>query len=191
MPIDPPDPELAALRFARHALTTRFVDLPPAAVRAAKTFLLDTLGVGICGSSELSAAALLQAATGWGAGAEAVIWGRRERLPAPAAALVNGFQVHCQEYDCVHEAAVLHPMATLLPAALAWAERAGGVTGRAFLTALAVGVDVAIGLGLAARAGLRFFRPATAGGFGATAAIARLAGLDEAGLAGAFGLQYA
>ena len=26
--------ELAALRFARHALTTRFADLPPAAIRA-------------------------------------------------------------------------------------------------------------------------------------------------------------
>lgn len=191
MPPEPLDPDLAALRLARHALTTRFEDLPAAAVRAAKTFLLDTLGVGVCGSTESNAEPLLQTAAGWGSGGEAAVWGRRERLPAPAAALVNGFQVHCQEYDCLHEAAVLHPMATLLPAALAWAEREGGVTGRAFLTALAVGVDVAISLGLAARAGLRFFRPATAGGFGATAAVGRLAGLDEKDLAGAFGLQYA
>jgi aconitate decarboxylase len=191
MPTDTRDPDLAALRFARHALTTRFEDLPPPAIRAAKVFLLDTLGVGISGSTDQSTEPLLQAAASWGTGPEAVVWGRPERLPAPAAALVNGFQAHCQEYDCVHEAAVLHPMATLLPAALAWAEREGGVTGRAFLTALVVGVDIAIGLGLAARAGLRFFRPATAGGFGATAAVARLAGLDEAGLTGAFVLQYA
>ncbi|HJU17627.1 MAG TPA: MmgE/PrpD family protein [Stellaceae bacterium] len=189
MPTDAPD--LAALRFARHALGTRFEDLPPAAVRAAKTFLLDTLGVGVSAATDPNVAPLVQAVAGWGAGGEAAVWGRRECLPAPAAALINGFQVHCQEYDCVHEAAVLHPMATLVPAALAWAERAGGVTGRAFLVALAIGVDVAIGLGLAARAGLRFFRPATAGGFGATAAVARLAGLDEPALAGAFGLQYA
>ena len=187
----PPAPSLAARRFARHALTTLFEDLPAPAIRAAKTFLLDTLGVGVSGSSEPSAGPLLQAVAAWGSGSEAAIWGRHERLPAPAAALMNGFQVHCQEYDCVHEAAVLHPMATLLPAALAWAERKGGVTGSAFLAALAVGVDVAISLGLAARAGLRFFRPATAGGFGAAAAVGRLAGLDEAGLAGAFGLQYA
>jgi 2-methylcitrate dehydratase PrpD len=62
MPTDVLDPELAALRFARHALTTRFTDLPPAAIRAAKTFLLDTFGVGVAGSIEPSAEPLLQAA---------------------------------------------------------------------------------------------------------------------------------
>jgi len=81
-------------------------------------------------------------------------------------------------------------MATLLPAAIAYAERKGGISGRELLVAVAVGVDVAANLGVAAREGLKFFRPATAGGFGATAAIGRLAGFDQNTLCNAFGIQY-
>jgi 2-methylcitrate dehydratase PrpD len=181
----------ASRRFARHALAARYEDLPADAVAQAKVFILDTLGVGIAGATAYGADQLAAAGAGWGAGHEATLWGRRERAPAAMAALLNAFQVHCQEYDCVHEGAVLHPMATSLPAALAHAERAGGVSGRELLTAIAVGVDIATGLGIASQSAMRFFRPATAGGFGATAAVARLMGLDEDALVGAFGVQYA
>ena len=68
-------------------------------------------------------------------------------------------------------------MAVLLAAALAHAERAGGVSGRDLLTAVVLGVDVGTGLGVASKAPLRFFRPATAGAFAATAAIGKLDGL--------------
>ncbi|MCG8441559.1 MAG: MmgE/PrpD family protein, partial [Caulobacterales bacterium] len=93
-------------------------------------------------------------------------------------AFVNGFQIHCQEFDCVHERAVVHPMATILAALLAEAERRGPVSGEAFLAAVIVAVDVAAGLGVAARNPIRFFRPATAGLFGAALGIARLRGFD-------------
>lgn len=178
-------------RFAAHVAGTRYEDLPTDAVARAKTFILDTIGVGVAGSSTIGAGQLHAAASRWGSGAEALVWGRAERMPAPNAALLNGYAVHCQEYDCVHEPAVLHPLATLLPAALAFADRAGGVTGRALIEAVAVGVDVAAGLGIAARTGLRFFRPATAGGLGAAAALARLAGFDEARIVATLGVQYA
>ncbi|MGA3397853.1 MAG: MmgE/PrpD family protein [Acetobacteraceae bacterium] len=176
--------------FARHALTTRFEDLSDDAVAQAKIFILDTFGVGIAGSTAYGADALAAASDGWGAGAQATLWGRRQRAPATTAALVNGFQVHCQEYDCVHEGAVLHPMTATLPAAIAYAEREGGVAGRDLLTAVAVGVDVAAGLGIASKSPMRFFRPATAGGFGATAAVGRLMRLSAQQLVGAFGVQY-
>jgi 2-methylcitrate dehydratase PrpD len=154
-------------------------------------FILDTFGVGIAGSTAYGADALAQASAGWGTDAQATVWGRRARVPATTAALLNGFQVHCQEYDCVHEKAVLHPLATTLPAAIAYAERQGGISGRDLITAVAVGVDVAAGLGIASRSAMRFFRPATAGGFGATAAVGRLMGLSETQLTQAFGVQYA
>jgi len=175
--------------FARHVVSTRYEDLPQAAIERAKVFILDTFGVGIAGSSAPGAGELRQAASGWGVGGEARLWGRSDRLPAGIAALINGYQVHCQEFDCVCEPAVLHPLATLLPAAMAQAERQGGVSGRDLLTAVAVGTDVAGYLGIASTSPLTFFRPATAGGFGATAAVGRLAGLDAATLAHAFGLQ--
>ena len=181
---------LASERFARHALGTRYEDLPDDAILQAKTFILDTIGVGIAGSSAAGADELFAVSARWGEGADACVWGRRARVPAATAAFLNGFQVHCQEYDCLHEKAVLHPMATLLPAAIAFAERSGGIHGRELIAAVAVGIDVAVGLGVAAREGLKFFRPATSGGFGATAAVARLADFDVDALCHAFGIQY-
>jgi 2-methylcitrate dehydratase PrpD len=112
-------------------------------------------------------------------------------LSAPAAVFLNAWQMHNQEYDCLHEGAVVHAMASVLPAALAAAELASGASGAELIAAVAVGVDVGAGLGLAAKSGFRFFRPATAGGFGAVAAAGRLLGLDHAALARAFAWQLA
>ena len=179
---------LAGEVFAEHVVAPGA--LPPEAVAAAKVFILDTFGVGVAGSSTVEAGRALEAARGWGGGADAAVWGRADRAPAPTAALLNGFAAHCQEFDCVHEPAVLHPLATLLPAVMAYAERAGGISGAALLEAVARGIDVATGLGRASTQGLRFFRPATSGGFGAAAAVAKVAGLDAAGVLSAFGLQY-
>jgi len=51
-----------------------------------------------------------------GGAAEATVWGTGQRLPvAAAAAMVNAYQIHSQEFDCVHEGAVVHPMAAILP----------------------------------------------------------------------------
>jgi len=181
----------AAARFAAHALATRFEDLPPDAVAHAKTFVLDSLGVGIAGTSLGGGAGLLAVASGWGAVPEARVWGRTARLPAPAAAFLNAWQMHNQEFDCLHDRAFVHAMASVLPAAMAAADRRGGVPGAELIVAVAVGVDVAASLGMMSRGGFRFFRPATAGGFGAVAAAGRLLGLDEGTLAGAFAWQLA
>jgi aconitate decarboxylase len=180
----------AAAHFAAHALDTRFTDLPDAVVRSAKIFVLDSLGVGIAGSSVEGGEGLLGVASGWG-GPAVPVWGRTARLAAPAATFLNAWQMHNQEYDCLHEGAVVHAMATALPAALAAAELRGGASGAELITALAVGIDIAAGLGLASRAGFRFFRPATAGGFGAVAAAGRLLGFDRPQLEAAFAWQLA
>jgi 2-methylcitrate dehydratase PrpD len=163
--------------FARHALGATLEAMPPAAIHAAKTFILDTLGVGIAGAKAAHADDVLRAARGWGGAGiseAAHVWGSGARLPAPQAAFVNAFQIHCQEYDCVHEAAVVHPLATILSALIADVERAGPVSGGDFIPALAAAVDVATGLGIAVSSPIKFFRPATAGIFGATLGIARL-----------------
>lgn len=180
----------AANRFAAHALETRFADLPAAAVERAKVYLLDSLAVGIAGSSVEGGEGLVRVAAGWGEPAVPV-WGRAQRLSASAAAFLNAWQMHNQEYDCLHEGAVVHALATTLPAALAAAALRGGVTGRELIAAVAVGADIAAGLGLASKAGFRFFRPGTAGGFGAVAAVARVLGLDKPALEAAFAWQLA
>ena len=180
--------------FAAHIARARFDDLPAEAIASSKTFLLDTIGVGLAGTSDENAACVLAAVTQWGAGSEATVWGSNLRLPAPSAAFANAYRIHCLEYDCIHEDAVVHPMATLLPALFAWSERASqrgrAVDGRRFLNAMAVGVDVAGLLGASTKSALRFFRPATAGGFGAAAALACVADLDESRIQDALGIHY-
>jgi 2-methylcitrate dehydratase PrpD len=99
---------------------------------------------------------------------------RQARLPAAGAAFVNAFQIHCLEWDAVHEPAVVHALSTVTAAVMAAVDRRGGCDPETAMTALAVGVDVASGLGLSATSPLRFFRPATAGCIGAALAVARI-----------------
>ena len=181
-------------QIAAHVARTRTEDLPSAVIDKAKTFLLDTFGVGIAGSSGAGVAELIKVAQEWGSDTEASVLRSGDRMCAQSAAVVNAYQIHCLEFDCVHEGAVLHPMATILGAVMAWSERQSGrgapVTGYDLIAALAVGIDVSTLLGIATDSELRFFRPATAGGFGAVAAIGRLANFDETLLKNAFGAQY-
>jgi 2-methylcitrate dehydratase PrpD len=81
-------------------------------------------------------------------------------------------------------------MAAILPCVLGWAERGGNVSGEQLIRAVISGVDVAVNLGLCSRAPMRFFRPANCGGFGATAALALLAALDDAQTRDALGIYY-
>jgi aconitate decarboxylase len=180
----------AIAAFADHVVRSRFEQLSGDAVKAAKTFILDTLGVGIAGSAGPMASEIAETQEIWGHRAEALVWGNGRRLPAPAAAMCNAYQVHNSEFDCVHEQAVVHAMTVVLPVAIVGAERRKGVSGKDLITAVALGVDVAAGLGVAATTGLQFFRPATAGAFGGTAALAKLMGHDHAAMVNAFSIAY-
>ncbi|WJT00296.1 MmgE/PrpD family protein [Novosphingobium humi] len=171
-----------------HALNLRWADVPGAARERALAFLHDTLAVGAAGVGAAHAEAVLAMARGWGAGRVAGVLGRPGvRLPSGAAAFVNAYQIHGQEFDCVHEPAVLHPMATLLAALLAEAERGAPVSGEQLLTAIVAGVDVSVTLGLAAPGALKFFRPATAGIFGCVAGIASMRAMPREMALDAFG----
>jgi len=169
--------------FAGHVL--------PVSVRAdALHFLSDTLAVGAAGAVSSEAKQLLCTIRGWGAAKEARIIGCEERLPASSAAFINGFAIHCLEWDAVHEPAVVHALSVVSAALLAASDRMGGSDQDAFLNALAVGVDIASGIGLSATGPMRFFRPATAGIIGAALAVARLQGLERSKYGDVLGLAY-
>ena len=167
---------------------TRFDDLPDAAVQAAQAFILDTLAVGVAGRRNPYRDAVLGVADAWGQGEMARVLGDSVRVPAPTAAFVNAYQMHCLEFDCVHEPAVVHAMTAVLAATLAECEQAAvPVSGRQFIAAATLGVEVAALLGMAATAPLTFFRPATAGVFGAAAAVAVLRNYGAARIRPCFG----
>ena len=164
--------------------------LPPDVRRTALTLLDDTLACGVAGSSAPGADGVLAAARGWGAGGDVPILGRAERLPAAAAAFVNGFQIHCLEWDAVHEPAVVHAM-SVATAAVHAAAHARRADPEAALAALVTGVEIACILGIAAETPLKFFRPATAGLIGGALAVARLAGLPPERFGDVLGLAHA
>lgn len=176
--------------FADHVAGTKIGNIPDGAVAAAKTFVLDTLGVGISGTIGPMAPELVAAMSDMGTGNESRVWGTGERMPAAHAALCNAYKAHCQEFDCIHEGAVAHVMTIVLPAALAVAERSGGISGPRLIEAVVTGVDVAALLGVSAQSGLRFFRPGTVGAFGGVAAAGKVLGLNREQLVEAFSLAY-
>ena len=161
--------------FVKHGLETRFEDLSVNAVRAVKTYLLDTLGVGIAGAAVPLTAKIRASAAQWSGDGSAHVWGAGNLSSGPVnAAFINGFQIHCQEYDCVHEPAVVHPLATILAALMAECDAQGDVNGTRLAVAMAVAVDLAAGIGVSVTSPIKFFRPANAGIFGATLGVARL-----------------
>ena len=178
-----------------HAINCQFDDLPENAVAAAKTFLLDCFGVATVGSLTPESQRLPAIVRSWGSGDDATVWGTGGRLPAPSAAMVNAHQLHCLEFDCVHEPAVVHAMTVVTPVLVAWMQRQTKISARKFsgrdlILGAAIGVDVAGGLGDVTTTPLRFFRPATNGLLGATAALIAVdKPLTHVGVA-ALGLAY-
>ena len=178
-------------RLADHVVETNFSDIPDKAVQSAKTYILDTIGVGLAGSTGPYVPELLRTyALSSAPAVTSRVLGQNAKLNPADAALVNGFQIHNSEFDCVHEEAVIHTMTVLLAVIFADADRRGDISGRDLLRAAVLGVDVACNLGVACTSGLQFFRPATAGAFAAVAAVGSARGYNKEELIRAFSLAY-
>lgn len=173
----------------QHIETVRYADLPPQTIAAAKTFIFDSIAVGISGSRVPTVNQVKQAASSWGDAKQAQVWATGEWLPAGNAALVNGFQIHNQEWDAVHEKAVVHPMATILSALTSYAQQ-HNLSGEQLILGVVVAVDVATCIGSAVTSGLKFFRPSMCGALGVTAGICAMQQIKGDVLANAMGISY-
>ncbi|GAA3737699.1 MmgE/PrpD family protein [Salinactinospora qingdaonensis] len=158
--------------------------------------VLDLLGNCLAAADEEPARIAEAVAAEWGGAPAATGFGTGNRLPAPSAALVNGTLAHALDFDDTHLPSVLHPSASVIPAALATAE-AHGRTGAQALDAAGLGIELAVRLGMAGydeKLGNSIFfergQHATAicGAVGAAMASALLQGLDAAGVAHAAGV---
>ena len=167
------------------------LDLPGSVVEATAASIADTMACMTAGSRSATVEAVLRVASRWGGAPTCRIVGHDERLPAYLAALVNASMAHQHDFDDTHDAAVCHPTSASLTAALATADEFGDVDGATFVRAVAIGNDIACRLGLAIDGTLWDFpwtRAPVVGMFGAVAASAVVAGLDEATTRHAFGL---
>jgi 2-methylcitrate dehydratase PrpD len=181
----------ASEALAAFAARLRFGDLPADVVAKAKRHVLDVIGVALASSTLPFAAMALRAAGSVGGhpGGGTVI-GRSERLAPVWSAFVNGTFAHGIDFDDTHPGAVVHPSASVVPAALAGAE-ARDTDGHSLLAAIAVGLESAVRLGLAAGGSFhdRGFHPTGLCGALACSLVAgKLADLDAGRLAHALGL---
>lgn len=185
-------------RFLDLIEQTRLEDIPAPALEAGRVFFLDTAGVALAGRLAPKLDDLLAAARLWapqGRQAEgAVIWNTGLRTAAPVAALINGYQCHALEYDCVYEPGVVLPappiFAALMTHASTLAAAGRAPSGADLLRAFIVAVEVSCTLGAATRGNMIFFRPSTTGVFSALAAIACIDPLPREQLRYAFGIAY-
>lgn len=176
--------------IAAFAAGLSYSDLPAGVVNKCKLHLLDLLGVALASSSMSFADQALRAALAGGGGGVASVIGNNQRLPPSWAALVNGTMAHGLDFDDTHQGSVVHVSASVVPAALAAGE-AADANGERFLTALALGMESAVRIGLVAAGGFhdRGFHPTgICGTYASALAAGTLGRLDSSQLANALGL---
>jgi 2-methylcitrate dehydratase PrpD len=174
-----------------HVADARFDALPEAALAAAKRVLLDATGVMLGASSASEPRAFVEYAAGQGAGPCAIL-GTGRTASAPLAALANGAMAHALDFEDAFDLAPGHPNASLVPALIALAQAEGEVDGRRFLTALAVGGDIACRVGLSVGKALDpggWYPPPIVAAYGAAAGAACLLGLGAKGVRNALSLM--
>lgn len=110
--------------------------------------VLDLLGLCVAAHRLPTSAAALGHVIDQGGHPQATAVGMSEPVTAAQAAFANGVLAHSLDYDDTHLPSVLHPSASVVPAALAAAEHTGA-TGAQAVRAIAVGLEVAVRLGMA------------------------------------------
>lgn len=187
-------PETIATSLTEFALGASFDALPETVRDSVRLHILDTVGSALAGAmpGDPTSEALRQAANRWNreGGSTAGVWGLPARTDVQTAALLNGAFAQALEMDDKHGASLARPGSSVVPAALAAAEVAGADLATV-TTAVAVGYEVMIRLGLAAGSGFLsrgYHSSALLGTFGTVVAVAKVRGLSRSQLTDALGI---
>jgi 2-methylcitrate dehydratase PrpD len=183
----PPD---ITRKLAHHIVSTNFEQLSAPVRKEAARTLLNWTGCTLGGSRHETVGIALSAMAPFSGPAQAGILGRSERFDILNAALINGISSHVLDYDDTHPRNVIHPAGPVLSAIVALSEYRP-VSGRDFLTALVIGVDVECRIGNTVypkHYDVGWHITGTAGVFGAAAAAGKLLGLSEQQMLWAIGL---
>jgi 2-methylcitrate dehydratase PrpD len=134
--------------ISRFAAGVRDGDVGDEILRDARRRVTDIIGIALAASGMEPARIVGEVIEGWGGEERASAIGRSSRYPTASAALLNGTLAHALDFDDTHLPSVLHPSATVVPAALAAAE-AAGASGRDLLAAVAAGDELVVRVGMA------------------------------------------
>jgi 2-methylcitrate dehydratase PrpD len=174
--------------FAAMVANTQYADLPPSAVEGAKKSILDTIGVILAASGvEPAVRGVVDLVRETGGSQESSVLGFGGRAPALMAAFANGAMAHCLDFDD-HAPEGHHPSSSIVPAAFAVAERAGGVSGRHMIAAVAAGQDMFLRLRRNVESRQDWHITTVLGVFSAAAAASHVLRLNSASTVDALGI---
>ena len=169
--------------------STTFDEIPEEPRKTIKNMVLDVLGTSVAGAEEAGVETLRDFYRGLEGKNEATILVHGGKIPAHDAAFFNSVMARALDYENAM-APGFHPGASAVPTALAAAELAGGCSGKDFLTALALGVEIASRLNLP-EAGYDGLDPTGVVGVFATTVIAsRILELDHKEMWNAMALAF-
>ncbi len=185
----PADPEVTRI-LARYVVAARREDVPAAVRKEGTRTLLNWVGCAVGGSRHETLDAAIGALGPFSGPAQATVLGRKERLDALHAALMNGISSHIFDFDDTHPRTIVHPAGPVVSALLAFSEYRP-VSGADFLHALILGVEVECRIANSVypeHYDIGWHITGTVGPFGAAAAVGKLLGLSETQMAWALGL---
>ena len=169
----------ATAQIARFIASTRYEDIPRPVIDATRTIILDGVANVVAGSEQPVLEHVRRYVERLGGRAECTVVGASFRTNPLLAAFANGAAMHVLDYE-PQGIPSTHGTSTLLPGILALAE-VHAASGRAILTAFAVGWEIQQRIAMAARnAESRPFHPPGIYGPPACASgCSNLLGLDE------------
>ena len=163
-------------KLAKYILDTKFEDLPAEIVDLVKNLILTNLSTTIAGAMAEGCETLADQVKEWGGKEEATVLIHGGKVPAHNAAFINTFMARALDFDDGIRPG-MHTGASAVLAALAASELAGGCEGKKFLTAVAVGAEVADRINLVADYD-GFDPTGITSIFAATGAAGKILGLD-------------
>lgn len=176
-------------QLARFVVNQRAADVPADALRTTRLVLMAASSTGVAGAGEDGIHALRSLLLERGGTPQATTLVFGDRLPAVAAAQLNGTMCRALDF-CDAMAPGPHIGSALVPACFAAAELRGGCPGDQFLAALVVGCEVGARFNLSESQYDGFDPTGVAVVFAATAGAARVLGLDEHQTLNALGLAF-
>ncbi len=164
-------------RVAEFVSRTAYDTLSTEVVNAAKSAIIDCLGVTLAGSKEESAMVCAEIVRQEGAIAEATIFGQGFKSSAAQAAFANGTAAHALDFD--HSTYLGQPTSALIPALFSLGESLG-VRGSELLQAYVAGFEVTAKIAKSITENGRgdWHSAGTLGTLGAALSCAKLLGLD-------------
>ena len=166
-------------RLVEFVADTRFEDLPPDTIAAARDVVLDTLGAITAGSRLDENANFARLAAEMSGPGKSGIVGHPYRVQPVWATFVNATAGVALEMDEGNRVGGGHPSIHVTPGALAVGEDLGS-SGRDVLTAIILGYEVISRVGTATQVKAEVHSHGTWGTIGTAAATARLLGFDAA-----------